>query len=455
MKLFKLAALITLFTLFTTGCSINSESPEQLIKNKPLYDEDKNAIYEGIKERITRYTELILPGNSKEVGIMNEVDLNQDGVDEIVAFEKKENINENKTEVGFMVLTKNVDGTYTDKGSLLQEGTSIEYANFYDLNSDGHLEIVLLVKNQDKTNMYVYEFKEDKINLIYELNPTWIPDRNSLTDMKVEIGYFDKDDTLDVLALNYNPSKNTVYASVINFGEDVKLRDNTEIENVKNFSSVYTTVGNISKNKIGIVLDIPTLQDGYYITQILYIDNGEIKKAFKDNDERSKKSYYLPVEDINNDNILEIPIANGNNTMYSLKSSANVSWYRWNGKEGEESDLVFTIQIYYNYQYNFKLLIPNNLVNKFYIEQDNSKSDNVVFKFNYFDMVTSETKNIFTISVTPKSSVEDSKNINVTNGIVLGESYDYTFTLYQNDVEILEQLNLTSDALREYFSLIH
>ncbi|MGL5312127.1 MAG: FG-GAP repeat domain-containing protein [Peptostreptococcaceae bacterium] len=455
MKLFKLAALITLLTLFTTGCSINSESPEQLIKNKPLYDEDKSEIYDLIKEKHTRYLESLLPANSKEVGLINEVDLNQDGVDEIVAFEKKENVNENKTEVGFMVLTNNMDGTYTDKGSLLREGTSIEYANFYDLNSDGYLEIVLLVKNQDKTNMYIYEFKEDKINLIYELNTTWIPDRNSLTDMKVEIGYFDKDDTLDVLALNYNPSKNTVYASVINFGEDINLRDSTEIENVKNFSSLYTTVGNVSKNKIGIVLDIPTLQDSYYITQILYIDNGKIKKAFKDDDERSKKSYYLPVEDINNDNILEIPIANGNNNMYSLKSSANVSWYRWNGKEGEESDLVFTIQIYYNYQYNFKLLIPNNLVNKFYIEQDNSKSDNVVFKFNYFDMVTSETKNIFTISVTPKSSVEDSKNISATNGILLGESYDYTFTLYQNYVEILEQLNLTSDALRDYFSLIH
>lgn len=455
MKLFKLTALITLLTLFTTGCTINSESPEQLIKSKPLYDEDKNAIYEGIKQRITRYSELILPTNSKEVGIMNEVDLNQDGVDEIVAFEKKENVNENKTEVGFMVLTKNMDGTYTDKGSLLQEGTSIEYANFYDLNSDGHLEIVLLVKNQNKTNMYVYEFKEDKVNLIYELNPNWIPDRNSLTDMKLEIGYFDKDDTLDVLALNYNPNKNTVYASIINFGDNIKLRDNIVIENVKSLSNLYTTVGNVSKNKIGIVLDIPTLQDSYYVTQILYIDNGRIKKVFKDDDERSKKSYYLPVEDINNDNILEIPIANGNNNMYSLKSSANVGWYIWNGKEGDESDLVFTIQIYYNYQYNFKLLIPNNLVNKFYIEQDNSESDNAVFKFNYIDRVTSETKNIFTISVTPKSSIEDSNNMNVTNGIVLGESYDYTFTLYQNDVEILEELNLTSDTLREYFSLIH
>lgn len=455
MRLFKLAALISLLTLFTTGCSINSESPEQLIKNKPRYDEEKKVIYDEIKERLTRYIELILPANSKEVGIINEVDLNKDGVDEVIVFEKKENINENKTEVGFMVFTKNSDGTYTDKGDVLIEGTSIEYANFYDLNSDGDLEIILLVKNQDKTNMYVYKFKDDKCELIYEFNPTWIKEKNSLTDMKVEIGYFDKDETLDVLLLNYNPNNTTLYASIINFGDNVKLADSVTIENVKNLSNLYTTVGNISSGKVGIVLDIPMLQDNYYFSQILYVENGKIKKAFEDSDEKYKKSYYLPVEDINNDNVLEIPIANGSSNIYSLKTSANVSWYRWNGKDSDESDLVFNSQIYYNYQYNFKLLIPNVLVNKFYIDQDNSNGDNAIFKFNYFDSLTSETKNIFTINITPKNVVEDTKNINTGNGFILGESYDYTFTLYQSDVELLEKLNITAEALREYFSLIH
>ena len=76
MKYFKLVGLISLLTLFTTGCSIDSQSPEQLIKDKPVYNEDKKIIYDGINQMLTRYTKLIVPLNSKECGSINEIDLN-------------------------------------------------------------------------------------------------------------------------------------------------------------------------------------------------------------------------------------------------------------------------------------------------------------------------------------------------------------------------------------------
>ncbi|MCU9816386.1 hypothetical protein [Paraclostridium sp. AKS73] len=45
-------------------------------------------------------------------------------------------------------------------------------------------------------------------------------------------------------------------------------------------------------------------------------------------------------EDINYDGVVEIPIINNNTRGYNKKTSANVSWYSWNGKENEESNLV-------------------------------------------------------------------------------------------------------------------
>ena len=83
MKYFKLVGLIGLLTLFITGCSIDSQSPEQLIKDKPVYNEDKKIIYDGINQMLTRYTKLVVPLNSTERGSINEVDLNNDGKDEI------------------------------------------------------------------------------------------------------------------------------------------------------------------------------------------------------------------------------------------------------------------------------------------------------------------------------------------------------------------------------------
>ena len=84
--------------------------------------------------------------------------------------------------------------------------------------------------------------------------------------------------------------------------------------------------------------------------------------------------------------------------------------------------------------YNFKLFIPNNLIDKIYSEQD-YQGDNTVFKFYYHDSLEKEPKNIFTISVSPKIIAEESKGISITNKslTVLGEDYDNVFTLQIND----------------------
>lgn len=453
MKLFSLMTIISLLTLFTTGCSIDSKSPDELIKDKPIYNENKMDIYNGIKQLLSQNYELILPSNSKEVGIINEVDLNRDGDDELVAFEKKKNVNENKTEVGFMVLTKNKEGGYTDRGNLLQEGDSIEYANFYDLNNDGNLEIILLIKNKNNTNLYIYEFVDSKINLITELNPTWIPNKSELVDTKIKVGYINEDNILDILIVSYNSKESKAYVSLVNLEKKLKLIDYIDFDNVRNINNMYITLGQVAKGKQGIVLDIPIIQDGSYITQILYIENNKLNKVFSDDNKNIVKPYYIPVEDINNDKILEIPIANGSANVYSLNSSENVSWYKWNGNYNEYANLIFISQIYYNYKYNYKLLIPDNLVGKFYIEQD-YLGDHVLFKFFYRD-IDLKAKNIFTISVVPKTGIEENKNLNNQNDIILGENYDYTFSLHKNDTKALEELGITLDSIKEYFSLIY
>lgn len=461
MKLFKLTAIISLLALFTTGCGIDldssdkriSKSPDELIKNQPIYNETKKEIYEGIDQLLSTSYELILPGNSSEVGIINEVDLNKDGENELVAFEKKENVNKNITEVGFMVLTKSKDDRYSDKGNMLQEGDSIEYANFYDLNSDGRLEIILLIKNKEKTELYVYEFKDDKINLVSQLNPSWIPEKQDLVDTKIKISYINDDDILDILLVNYNPKLEKAYVSLLNLQESFKLIDYIDFENVRNINNLYITLGQVSKDKQGIVLDIPVVKDNGYITQILYVKDNELKKVFSDYDKKIAKSYYIKVEDINKDKILDIPITIGSPNVYSLNSSSNISWYTWNGKYEEDANLLFISQIYYNYKYNYKLFIPDELVGKFYVEQEYS-GEHILFKFFYYNTESKPT-NIFTISAAPKNMVEDSKNLSNQNGLALGETYDYTFSLYKNDSKKLEELNITVEALKEYFSLIY
>ena len=193
-------------------------------------------------------------------------------------FEKKEDVNENKTEVGLMVLKKDENGEYQQHGNILENGESIEYANFYDLDKDNSLEIVLLIKKQDKTNMYIYKFEDNKLNKVETLNTYWIKDRYNLSDMKIKVEYIDDDDILDILVFNYDPKINKVYLSLLNFDGKIKFLDYIEYENVKNLNSLYITYGQVDSNKNGIVLDIPNLKENNYRTQILYIKDEKLEK---------------------------------------------------------------------------------------------------------------------------------------------------------------------------------
>ena len=443
MKLFKLTALSALLMITLSGCSLNSESPEQLIKEKPVYSEASLKLYKQIEKILPSLnSSLLLPRNSSEVAKINEVDLNKDGEKELVVFEKKEDVNENKTEVGFMVLKKDKNGEYQEEGNVLEGGETIEYANFYDLDKDNHLEIILLIKKQDKTNMYIYKFEDNELSKVDTLNPYWIKDKDNITDMKIKIEYID------------NPKTNKVYSSLLNFDGKIKLLDYIEHENVKNLNNLYITYGQVDTNKNGIVLDIPNLKDNNYRTQILYTKDKKLEKVFKDDDKNLMKPYYIAVEDINKDKVLEIPIVAGSSSIYTLQSSSTVSWYRWNGKYNEDARLVFNSRIYYNYKYNFKLDIPNNLVNKIYSEQE-YQGENTLFKFYYHDSVENEPKNIFTIIVSPKPVADEGKNITNKSSMILAENYDNTFILQKNNEELLKALNITTEALMEYFSLIY
>ncbi|RDY24244.1 hypothetical protein CHF27_003960 [Romboutsia maritimum] len=455
MKLFKLIPLIFLLMSTTTGCSTSTESPERLIK-KPIVNESKLGISNAISKSLTVGYSLVLPNNSMETGKINEVDLDNDDTNEIVAFEKKEGSTNNENEVGFMVLSKNKDGSYTDKGKIWEKGDSIEYANFYDLDSDGNKEIVLLVKSTDKTNMYIYKFKNGEINKVYTLNPTWLEDKDELLDMKIKIGNIDKNKGLDILMFHYNSKNNQMYASLAEFKETLKVIDHVKFENVKNLSDLHITIGNVTKDIKGVILDYTTLKESNNITQILYIENNKINKAFDDNDKNLMKAYYIPTEDMNKDKIIEIPILNGkaNGSTYTLKSASNVSWYKWNGKIGKDSGLVFINQIYYNYQYTYKILVPNNLVNKLYVEQE-YPGENILFKFIYYDTLNSESKELFTICAINKSAIDENKNMSNKTGVKLNETEDYIFSLYTKNTEELKKLNITVETLKDYFSLIY
>ncbi|WP_052356777.1 hypothetical protein [Faecalimicrobium dakarense] len=274
--------------------------------------------------------------------------------------------------------------------------------------------------------------------------------------MKVKIGHMDDDNIIDILLMHYNTKTNKVYVSMANFNKTLEYKDHVEFENIRGLSDSYITIGNIATNKKGIVLDMPTIKDNNYMTQMLYMEDNKLKKAFSDSDKNIMKPYYIPVEntDKDKDNVIDIPIVNGSGKIYTVKNSAYVSWYKWNGKTEENSGLVFIVQRYYNYQYNFKLLIPNNLMNKLFVKED-YLSESPLFKFYYYDTDKNKQVNLFTISLNNKKVMDENKSIVPQNGFILNENDENTYILYIDNEAEMKKLKLNQETIKEFFSLIY
>ncbi|MGP1487478.1 MAG: hypothetical protein ACTTIQ_06420, partial [Peptostreptococcus stomatis] len=69
------------------------KSPEKLIV-KPISDEKNLEIYNSIRRLTPLDTSFTTPQNFKDVSKINRVDLDSDGVEDIVAFKKKTNENQ-------------------------------------------------------------------------------------------------------------------------------------------------------------------------------------------------------------------------------------------------------------------------------------------------------------------------------------------------------------------------
>jgi hypothetical protein len=454
MKRIIICFLATLISITSSGCT-SSRTPEQLI-NKPIYNKKQEELYKNINQILPPKASLILPSNSSEVGTINKVDLNNDGIKEVIAFEKKEESYSENNEIGFMILNEEKQ-SYKVVDSILEKGTRLEYANFYDLNNDGTKEIILIWSIADtiNTKMSIYNFNQNEIEKIYNLNHNWLPEEVKNYPMKIKIGHLDNDNIVDIVLFNYNGITYDMYASLCNFDTKLNLVDNIKLKSNYDISESYITLGSVSSTKKGIMLDIPLTPDSYY-TQIIYKKEDKLEKVFDDYYAATYKSYYISSQDINNNDVLDIPVVTEKNN-YRIKNSSTVTWYEWNNKNNENNEnLRFTSQIYYNYNYNIEFRIPSFLVNKLRIEEE-YKGNNVYFKFYYLDPHLSQQKNIFTIGYLDKNTLDDTQKVPTMgdSSFYLAETDTKVFMGVINKSNIPKSIEITQKIIKNNFKLIY
>ena len=473
-KLIKLMLLAVVILMTTTGCSTSTKSPEKLL-TKPNYDEEKALLNSGISKVLYQNVNLIFPENLKESGKINYVDLDEDGKNEIVAFQKKEKINAD-SKVGFLILREDKESySFLEDGVVLEKGDKIEFGGFYDLDGDGSKEIIMQYKDQnDVSRLKVYSFKDNKVSEIYRLDDIFTEgnvifksasnlnntsDSSSIGEIdskKIKISYIDDDNNIDMIVLGYNSSNRKLKVSLVQFtSENAVVKDVKTIDDINGISEAYITIGNISKNEKGILLDLPIGKDGVVGTEVMYIKNGKFVNVASCKDEQMKKAYYVPVGDINKDNIIDIPSISANSSSFIDKSYAYITYYQWSGSS-DNNFMHIKGQSYYNYQYNFKFDIPKLMYNSLYTEQK-YEGEKIQIEFKATNIRTGTLETAFTVVVKPKNgSIDDKQSLgNTKDAVRILDNEDYSYDLIINSKRILKDYSVKEDELKKSFSNVY
>ena len=473
-KLIKLMLLAVVILMTTTGCSTSTKSPEKLL-TKPNYDEEKALLNSGISKVLYQNVNLIFPENLKESGKINYVDLDEDGKNEIVAFQKKEKINAD-SKVGFLILREDKESySFLEDGVVLEKGDKIEFGGFYDLDGDGSKEIIMQYKDQnDVSRLKVYSFKDNKVSEIYRLDDIFTEgnvifksasnlnntsDSSSIGEIdskKIKISYIDDDNNIDMIVLGYNSSNRKLKVSLVQFtSENAVVKDVKTIDDINGISEAYITIGNISKNEKGILLDLPIGKDGFVGTEVMYIKNGKFVNVASCKDEQMKKAYYVPVGDINKDNIIDIPSISANSSSFIDKSYAYITYYQWSGSS-DNNFMHIKGQSYYNYQYNFRFDLPKSMYNSLYTEQK-YEGEKIQIEFKATNIRTGTLETAFTVVIKPKNgSIDDKQSLgNTKDAVRILDNEDYSYDLIINSKRILKDYSVKEDELKKNFSNVY
>jgi len=354
--------LVLMLLLFLSGCGATISSPEELIK-KPELPADAESIMLAVKHWLPCDTSLTIPLNPEGCGSVHEVDLNGDGVDEIVAFYQ-----ENDYKSGFIVLQQDSEGSYSRIGQVEESGTALENVLYEDMTGDGYPEILLSWRCWDDLR------KELRIYTINNSKPELIMD-GIYTEMVSADMNGDKIPEIITLELNkpYSPEDQTSTArSYMYDGTKFELQDEVDMDAyVGGYEQIL--VGQVNNEQTGIFIDsVVGAHSGE--TELLLLEEGELVNASPEVEEISFKPYPLPSTDVNGDGIIEI----GTMTYligYENACMVNTMWLQQWYQMDPVGELAHVIDTVWNYHGMLRFVIPERWGSNFTASRTNIEGE--------------------------------------------------------------------------------
>ncbi len=439
-KQVQLMALVVGY-LFLSGC-FGGTTPVQTLLKAPKLPVELEEIKTMLNERFEKEIQYISPARGDDRHSTQFVDLDQDGVDEMIILHKLERDPE---PMRITIMYKGANG-WAAAEDIKGVGFGIDQIQYPDIDNDGKREILVGWQGgiTPKKGLSIYSYDRGRHELYFESSYT-----------EFAIGDFTADETKELIVIqldiNESSARATLYDDV---GKRMVFLDEVKMAGVIN--GYYNIIsGLVSQDRMGLLVDTTY---GAYVayTDLLVWRDGQLENVFYDSqwgkNDRTEKAYPIASEDIDQDGVLEIPIPRsplGYDRVATADKPWITTWYEWDGDNG----LDFNAESYTDKRYGFRLKFPARWKQNITVSLDAERADSVTLLF--VDAYTEEQIPVLTIAAVDRNAWEANlQGSAVPDYEYLDSTLEKVFVVKRNDLEEhekIQRLAVTMDELAGLF----
>lgn len=408
----------------------------------PKLDINQQEVKQAAEQFLPSGATLTIPRQPAKASAFKTIDLDGDGVEEVVTFYKK---GQTEFELGLLILKKN-ETEWKLRDNITGLGQEFDFVDFQDITGDKVPELLVAWSGGQWYNkeLGVYTLEKNKYEQL---------SKTSYHDLSV--GDLDGDEKADIAIMIRNVEKEIPITEVQLYQYvDGELKQTNKME----YEAVYpdrVIIGKATKDTTGVFVDVVVGAHSAY-TQLLALENGQWQNALKQEDgdfPMTFKAYPLPSKDIDDDGIVEIGLQiepPGSEGLAMVQIPWVQAWHKWDGKDG----LTWVRENYADYGEKYEFNIPQNWRHKYTIKRTEDENYQVQsVDFYYIGEEQKELTPLFSIHYVNKNIWSEKEKTLKEGNIsyaILGENNEKVFV----GVLPTDTLGLSGKALKEYNKML-
>ena len=362
-------AAVTVLILNLCGCNLFTVDTEQLL-NPPRLSGSMQPISKALDESIKENYILKYPSSGDRHSAVILEDIDGDSTFEAFAFYSTED--DNGTVMNVNLICEN-NGKWHSAATASISAGGVDSVDFCDFDNDGISEILVgwEIYGSSEKQLAVYSFENNKLI-------------QKMLEQYTQYAYCDLDENGQYeLFIQKLSAADAVNQGII-YSYDKK--EITRLSECVMDSSVNTTskpiVSQLSSGKPALYID--EIKGIGAVTEVLFLSKGELVNSLLDKENSFEnsitlRSSSLPCKDINDDGILEIPVA-VEIPCDDLEKDENVFYTHWCSYNGEQ--LTVKLVTLVNIADGYYITVPQKWIGKISISRDLDKKIRRINEYN-------------------------------------------------------------------------